>query len=460
MPLAVKSRIVKGFANCGYRLAALVRLLRWGVTHMQTTGFALRGKSVFTILAFAFLPLEVTAAPGGTFTNGTTSTDPPGVVIPAFLFEPEAPLQSLKTAPIWNELEQMLDNPYSVALCSALPATVDPLVRNTPGTTQIPGSPPAPVYPAYCSIAPRGRPAFGVTLPPLLVHPLNYNPTTGEEMRLLNPDYPGGTWLVPEELVQSEINPDLWSWRYRHVDVSDGSRVEQAEINYNAPFRADVASSEMFARMFANAASSGTNAGLAAATGFLDIPLLGGHCITTTEPWPSPEGAINCGGDPGEPGGTVLTLFGRVSTLPAFGVNRPDGYSRPAIPGVASTATPIAGATNIVTGLSARLFDATRGGNIPPRNAAGAGGLNKPSLRVPAFGGTPANPNYLHNTDRDDVAPSNENDFIQNRTVAAALGKAFFWDMQVGSDAVQSCGSCHAHAAADNRTKNQMNPNS
>ncbi|TMD18606.1 MAG: cytochrome C peroxidase, partial [Chloroflexi bacterium] len=39
------------------------------------------------------------------------------------------------------------------------------------------------------------------------------------------------------------------------------------------------------------------------------------------------------------------------------------------------------------------------------------------------------------------------------------LGKALFWDMQVGSDAVQSCGSCHAHAAADNRTKNQINPN-
>jgi len=44
---------------------------------------------------------------------------------------------ALKTLPIWNEIEQMLDNPYNLALCSSLPASVDPLVRNTPGTTQI-----------------------------------------------------------------------------------------------------------------------------------------------------------------------------------------------------------------------------------------------------------------------------------------------------------------------------------
>ena len=31
--------------------------------------------------------------------------------------------------------------------------------------------------------------------------------------------------------------------------------------------------------------------------------------------------------------------------------------------------------------------------------------------------------------------------------------------MQVGSDGVQACGSCHFHAGVDNRTKNQLNPN-
>jgi len=40
---------------------------------------------------------------------------------------------------------------------------------------------------------------------------------------------------------------------------------------------------------------------------------------------------------------------------------------------------------------------------------------------------------------------------------ALVLGKALFWDMQVGSDG-QACGSCHFHAGADSRAKNQLNP--
>jgi hypothetical protein len=57
------------------------------------------------------------------------------------------------------------------------------------------------------------------------------------------------------------------------------------------------------------------------------------------------------------------------------------------------------------------------------------------------------------------LAPSNENDYIRNREAATILGKAIFWDQQLGSDSVQSCGTCHFHAGADNRTKNQLNPN-
>jgi cytochrome c peroxidase len=38
------------------------------------------------------------------------------------------------------------------------------------------------------------------------------------------------------------------------------------------------------------------------------------------------------------------------------------------------------------------------------------------------------------------------------------LGKALFWDQQVDRDG-QACASCHFHAGADNRTKNQLNPN-
>lgn len=45
------------------------------------------------------------------------------------------------------------------------------------------------------------------------------------------------------------------------------------------------------------------------------------------------------------------------------------------------------------------------------------------------------------------------------RPASEILGKALFWDMQVGSDSVQACGTCHASAGVDHRTKNQLNPN-
>ena len=54
--------------------------------------------------------------------------------------------------------------------------------------------------------------------------------------------------------------------------------------------------------------------------------------------------------------------------------------------------------------------------------------------------------------------PVNENHFFKNREAAELLGKSLFWDMQIGSDGVQSCGSCHFHAGVDNRTRNQLNP--
>jgi cytochrome c peroxidase len=73
-------------------------------------------------------------------------------------------------------------------------------------------------------------------------------------------------------------------------------------------------------------------------------------------------------------------------------------------------------------------------------------------------------------------APVNEEDFFRaltdnsglavplrtlpkGRAAAEVLGKALFWDMQVGSDGVQACGTCHFNAGVDNRTKGQLNPN-
>lgn len=52
--------------------------------------------------------------------------------------------------------------------------------------------------------------------------------------------------------------------------------------------------------------------------------------------------------------------------------------------------------------------------------------------------------------------PSTLRQYVKNRKKAAALGKALFWDMQVGSDGIQACASCHFRAGADPRSKNQM----
>ena len=53
---------------------------------------------------------------------------------------------------------------------------------------------------------------------------------------------------------------------------------------------------------------------------------------------------------------------------------------------------------------------------------------------------------------------ANINNYVVNRQAAKALGKALFWDMAVSSDGQTACASCHFHAGADPRTKNQLNP--
>jgi cytochrome c peroxidase len=53
--------------------------------------------------------------------------------------------------------------------------------------------------------------------------------------------------------------------------------------------------------------------------------------------------------------------------------------------------------------------------------------------------------------------PPNLLQFMQDRQALRRLGKALFWDQQVGSDG-QACASCHYHAGADNRSKHQLNP--
>lgn len=48
--------------------------------------------------------------------------------------------------------------------------------------------------------------------------------------------------------------------------------------------------------------------------------------------------------------------------------------------------------------------------------------------------------------------------YVRDRDAAIVLGKSLFWDMQVGSDGVQACASCHFRAGADPRSINQANP--
>jgi cytochrome c peroxidase len=54
--------------------------------------------------------------------------------------------------------------------------------------------------------------------------------------------------------------------------------------------------------------------------------------------------------------------------------------------------------------------------------------------------------------------PANLDQFVRDPAMARALGKALFWDMQVGSDGIQACASCHFRAGADPRSKNQVSP--
>jgi len=372
----------------------------------------LRGLAVVLCVTMAwplYLVTPAMAAPGDININGTSS----GITVPnAFLFEPEVPFTSLKNVPTWSELEQMLDNPYGV--------TYEPLI---PGNDQ--------GFPSYRATGVTRRPGFGVTLPSFLVHPLNYNPTTGEEMRLLNPGYLGGNFNVVDELVQTSGEPGgvgTYEWTYVNSPISPGAdRVFETAIDYNNPIPAD----DPF-------------------------------CAISLELTP-PEGSLLCGGDPGEPGYLGFGTLGPLTGPPSG--RRTVQYSTPALQltGPPSTRVPgriITQGTPVLGTGNKRLFDPTRG-FIDARNpVTGVGGLRKPSLRVPEVGGTPTNPNYLVNTDPNNVMHSNENDYIRSQTVARALGKSLFWDMQVGSDGVQSCGTCHFNGTGtDTRTKNQINPN-
>src|SRR5262245_20031931 len=46
--------------------------------------------------------------------------------------------------------------------------------------------------------------------------------------------------------------------------------------------------------------------------------------------------------------------------------------------------------------------------------------------------------------------------YVVDRQALIVLGKALFWDVQVGSDGQTACATCHFHAGADHRLTNQI----
>ncbi len=46
--------------------------------------------------------------------------------------------------------------------------------------------------------------------------------------------------------------------------------------------------------------------------------------------------------------------------------------------------------------------------------------------------------------------------YVRDPQTLTVLGKSLFWDMQVGSDGHTACGTCHFHAGADHRARNQL----
>jgi cytochrome c peroxidase len=54
--------------------------------------------------------------------------------------------------------------------------------------------------------------------------------------------------------------------------------------------------------------------------------------------------------------------------------------------------------------------------------------------------------------------PAQLGDYVSDMDRAIELGKALFWDVQVGSDGMTACASCHYHAGVDNRPRNTLHP--
>ena len=88
---------------------------------------------------------------------------------------------------------------------------------------------------------------------------------------------------------------------------------------------------------------------------------------------------------------------------------------------------------------------------LPPGAGLGLPFVPLTSLQAVANPVVPPDPRRGTPTVREDLV-----DYVVDITSAIQLGKALFWDMQVGSDNKVACATCHFHGGGDSRIRNQL----
>jgi cytochrome c peroxidase len=255
-----------------------------------------------------------------------------------------SPAGSLKQAPLWKELYQLLKNPYAIQCPADNPATSDDESN-------------------YCvSTLPR-RPGFGATMPRLNIYSPGYNFLTAQPMRLRTSD--------------GEVS---WDQPGPMFDTSEVVAIDA----FNTPTQ---------------------------------LRTVIGHLVACPDNGAYQAGAVPATFCNGKPDGSLVVYNSSGSAdIP------PDGT-------IVATAAYVGGQLVDDEGMAVTELEAPVNEEDFLRDPADITGV--PAALRPYIG----------------------------RLGAEVLGKALFWDMQVGSDGVQACGSCHFHAGVDNRTRNQLNPN-
>ena len=292
------------------------------------------------LIGLVVMSRNVTGAPGETITTPLNPTEIPVEI------EVETGIGSLKQAPLWKELVQMLEDPYLAPVngTSLAPSSV---VR---------------------------RPGFGVAMPPLNVWPLGYNFLTAQPLRIRTND--------------AEISWDQPGPLFHTGEVVDVS---------TDPYTPNVPVEQRTIKGYLVACP---DPGYFGNNGPMNGP---NSRRPACEVYDAPDGALVVSRRPPQ-GGNPLPQSG---TLPAHG-------TVVAVPAVV-------------------------GGVLYQGEIVGGELELEPVIEL--------------------EMPVNEEHFIKNRDMAEVLGKTLFWEMQIGSDGVQACGTCHFHAGVDNRTRNQLNPN-